>query len=168
MFWAHWYAVHGYMAVASNNYTHTTWLRFWGCGSLCHRPLGVPGKERRRKTNKCSVVCKWNLMSLKDYKGIECVPTRGISYIRIRYTFRISTDWQHVGSLVQRAFTFWSNIGIQYVTSFGWWLRILSNLPWWVRSKISLLVLTYSTVCNQSVSTRILDSLSVLTLATGI
>ncbi len=26
--WAHWYAVHGYTAVASNSYTHTTWLRF--------------------------------------------------------------------------------------------------------------------------------------------
>ena len=37
-----------------------------------------------------------------------------------------------------------------------------------VRSKISLSVLTYSTVCNQSVSTYVLDSLSVLTLATGI
>ncbi len=32
--WAHWYAVHGYMAVASNSYTHTTWVRFWGSGSL--------------------------------------------------------------------------------------------------------------------------------------
>ncbi len=36
-----WYAVHGYMAVATNSYTHNTWLRFWGCGSLveskwCH------------------------------------------------------------------------------------------------------------------------------------
>jgi hypothetical protein len=40
-FWAHSYAVHGHMAVASNNYTHTTWVRFWGSGSLveskwCH------------------------------------------------------------------------------------------------------------------------------------
>ena len=28
--WAHWYAVNGEMVVASNSYTHTTWLRFWG------------------------------------------------------------------------------------------------------------------------------------------
>ncbi len=39
--WAHWHAVHGHMAVASNIYTHTTWLIFWGSGSLmelkwCH------------------------------------------------------------------------------------------------------------------------------------
>ncbi len=39
--WAHWYAVHGHMAVASNSYTNTTWVRFWGTGSLveskwCH------------------------------------------------------------------------------------------------------------------------------------
>ncbi len=24
----------------------------------CHRPMGIPGKDRRRRTNKCSVVCK--------------------------------------------------------------------------------------------------------------
>ncbi len=39
--WAHWYAVHRHMAVASNIYTHTTWLIFLGSGSLmelkwCH------------------------------------------------------------------------------------------------------------------------------------
>ncbi len=39
--WAHWHAVHGHMAVASNSYTHTTWFIFWGSGSLveskcCH------------------------------------------------------------------------------------------------------------------------------------
>ncbi len=28
--WAHWYAVHWHMAVASNSYTHTTWLILWG------------------------------------------------------------------------------------------------------------------------------------------
>ncbi len=32
--WAHWFAVHGHMAVASNSHSHTTWLRFWGSGSL--------------------------------------------------------------------------------------------------------------------------------------
>ncbi len=26
--------VHGHMAVASNSYTHTTWLIFWGSASL--------------------------------------------------------------------------------------------------------------------------------------
>ncbi len=31
--WAHWYAVHGHMAVASNSYTHLTWLIFWDSGS---------------------------------------------------------------------------------------------------------------------------------------
>jgi hypothetical protein len=39
--WAHWYAVHGHTAVALNSYTHTSWLIFWGSGSLleskwCH------------------------------------------------------------------------------------------------------------------------------------
>ena len=39
--WAHWYAANGHMSVASNSYTHTTWLRLWGSGSLveskwCH------------------------------------------------------------------------------------------------------------------------------------
>ncbi len=32
--WAHWYAVHGHMAVASNSYTNSTWVRFLGSGSL--------------------------------------------------------------------------------------------------------------------------------------
>ena len=40
--WAHWYAAHAHMAVASNSYTHTRWVRVWGSsGSLveskwCH------------------------------------------------------------------------------------------------------------------------------------
>ena len=38
---AHWYAVHRHMVVALHSYTHPTWLRFWGSGSLveskpCH------------------------------------------------------------------------------------------------------------------------------------
>ncbi len=32
--WAHWYAVHGHMAVASNSYTHTTCVRFVVLGHL--------------------------------------------------------------------------------------------------------------------------------------
>ncbi len=32
--WAHWYVVHGHMAVASNSHTHITWLRFGASGSL--------------------------------------------------------------------------------------------------------------------------------------
>ncbi len=28
--WEHQFAVHRHMAVASNSYTHTTWVRFWG------------------------------------------------------------------------------------------------------------------------------------------
>jgi hypothetical protein len=39
--WAHSYAVHGHTALASNSYTHTTWVIFWGSGSFvqlkwCH------------------------------------------------------------------------------------------------------------------------------------
>jgi hypothetical protein len=39
--WAHWYAVHGHLAAASNRHIHTTWLICWGSGSLveskwCH------------------------------------------------------------------------------------------------------------------------------------
>ena len=32
--WAHWYAVHEHMALASINYTHLTWLIIWCSGSL--------------------------------------------------------------------------------------------------------------------------------------
>ncbi len=32
--WAHWYAVHGHTVSALHSYTHPTWLRFWGSGSL--------------------------------------------------------------------------------------------------------------------------------------
>ncbi len=31
---AHWYAVHIHMVAALHSYTHPTWLRFWGSGSL--------------------------------------------------------------------------------------------------------------------------------------
>ncbi len=39
--WAHWYAVHRHMVAALHSYTHSTWVRFWGSGSLveskwCH------------------------------------------------------------------------------------------------------------------------------------
>jgi hypothetical protein len=41
VYWAHWYAVHWHRVVALHSYTHPTWLRFWGSGSLvesnwCH------------------------------------------------------------------------------------------------------------------------------------
>ncbi len=32
--WAFWYAVHRHMVAALHRYTHPTWLRFWGSGSL--------------------------------------------------------------------------------------------------------------------------------------
>ncbi len=32
--WAHWYAVHRHMVAALHSYTHSTWLRFLGSGSL--------------------------------------------------------------------------------------------------------------------------------------
>ncbi len=32
--WAHWYDVHGHRVGASNRYTHTIWVRYWGSGSL--------------------------------------------------------------------------------------------------------------------------------------
>ncbi len=32
--WAHWFAVHMHMVAALHRYTHPTWLRFWGSGSL--------------------------------------------------------------------------------------------------------------------------------------
>ncbi len=39
--WAHWHAVHRHRVEALHSYTHPTWLRFWGSGSLvdskwCH------------------------------------------------------------------------------------------------------------------------------------
>jgi len=39
--WDHWNAVHQHTVAALNSYTHTTWLRLWGSGSLvesswCH------------------------------------------------------------------------------------------------------------------------------------
>ncbi len=39
--WAHWYAVHGHTVSSLHSLTHSTWLRFWGSGSLveskwCH------------------------------------------------------------------------------------------------------------------------------------
>ncbi len=32
--WAHWYAVHRHAVAALHSFTHPTWLRFWGSGSL--------------------------------------------------------------------------------------------------------------------------------------
>jgi hypothetical protein len=32
--WAHWYSAHGHTVAALYSYTHTSWLRWWGSGSL--------------------------------------------------------------------------------------------------------------------------------------
>ena len=32
--WAHWYAAHRHTPAVLHSYTHPTWLRFWGSGSL--------------------------------------------------------------------------------------------------------------------------------------
>ena len=32
--WAHWYAIHGHTVSALHSYTHPSWVRFWGSGSL--------------------------------------------------------------------------------------------------------------------------------------
>jgi hypothetical protein len=32
--WAHWYAVHWHMVAALHSFTHPSWVRFWGSGSL--------------------------------------------------------------------------------------------------------------------------------------
>jgi hypothetical protein len=58
-------------------------------------------------------------MSLKDYKVYRMCANTWNPYMRIWYTFRISMDWQRVGSLAQRTFNFWLNVGVQYVTLFG-------------------------------------------------
>ncbi len=33
-YWEHWYAIHGQTVSALHSYTHPTWVRFWGSGSL--------------------------------------------------------------------------------------------------------------------------------------
>ncbi len=32
--WAYWYAAHKHLVAALHSYTHPTWLKFWGSGSL--------------------------------------------------------------------------------------------------------------------------------------
>ncbi len=36
---AHWYAFHGHTVSSLHSYTHPTWLRFWGSGSLMESKL---------------------------------------------------------------------------------------------------------------------------------
>ncbi len=82
----------------------------------CHRPLGVPGEEEQ-----INIVLFVNEnLNNNELKRLQSV-SRVCQHVesRIWYTFRISMDWQRIGSLVQRAFNFWSNVGILYVTLFG-------------------------------------------------
>ncbi len=82
-------------------------------------------------------------------KCITCVPTRRILYMRIRYTFRISTDWQRVGSLVQCAFNFLVKRRNPVCDII--WLMIPNLVESSLMGKIQ----------EQSVSTYVLDSLFV-------
>ncbi len=47
------YAVHVHMAVASNSYTPTTWVRFWGFGSLVESKWCVMSWLRLTATSNC-------------------------------------------------------------------------------------------------------------------
>ncbi len=52
--WAHWYAVHGHMAVASNKYTHIPWVRIWGSmGNLWSQNDGIMSLLRLTATSNC-------------------------------------------------------------------------------------------------------------------
>jgi hypothetical protein len=75
--------------------------------------------------------------------------------MRVWYIFRISTDWQHIGSLAQRIQFLVKRRNPVYDIV---WLMIPNLVKSSLMGKIQ----------DQSVSTYVLDSLSVHTLATGI
>ncbi len=67
--WAHWYAIHGHLTVASNSYAHTTWLIFWGSGSLvesrwCHYVMVEA--DRRLKLPLASILDVYNMFEHID------------------------------------------------------------------------------------------------------
>jgi hypothetical protein len=111
------------------------------------------------KLTRCTLITKLFCECQQErVKGlqmcVECVPTHRILYIRIWYTFRNSSTRHCVGSLVQRGNSVFNEA--YPLTS----LDLLSVLDgqdpgsaiclWWIRSKISLSVLTYLTVCLYS------------------
>ncbi len=65
--WAHWYAIHGHTVSALHSYTHTTWVRFCGSGSL---------------VESNDVIMSW----------LRLMATSTASYIHITH---IQSDWAH-------------------------------------------------------------------------
>jgi hypothetical protein len=74
--WAQWYADHGHMAVSSNSYTHTTWLRFWGS------VLSILVSTWTKNKEWC-FLCKWRRHAWKNslFKNYE-------------HSFRLESDSQ--------------------------------------------------------------------------
>jgi hypothetical protein len=63
--WAHWYTVHWYTVAALHSYTHLSWLRFWGSGSL------VESKWCHYVMVEAYSHLKWLPASILDYKLFE-------------------------------------------------------------------------------------------------
>jgi hypothetical protein len=84
-------------------------------------------------------------MSFLDYVCIGSVPTHRILYIRIRYTIKSSA---YIGSLVQHR---------NSIHDMAYLLMSLNHIESYLMGKIQ----------DQSVSTYVPDSQSMLTLATG-
>ncbi len=92
--WAHWYAVHKHMVAALQSYTHTTWLRCWGSGSL------VESKWCDYVMDEADSHLKLLPASILDiYKVFEHIDMLSISIQQQRYTVLHTVIGSDVGVL---------------------------------------------------------------------
>ncbi len=112
--WAHWYAVHGQTAVASNSYTHTTWLIFWGSGSLVE-----------------SKWCQYVMVEADSHLN-HCIPHPHYTYTKCLRTL-ICCPWAFGSSLKQlyphylaQMLGFWVTSGVKMMSlRHGWGWQLL-------------------------------------------
>ena len=70
--WAHSYAVHRHMVAALQNYTHPTWLIFWGSGSLVESNDVIMSWLRLTATSNCFLHSYWTYT--KCLSTLICYP----------------------------------------------------------------------------------------------
>ena len=111
--WAHWYAVHWCMVKALHSYNHTTWLRFWGTGSLVESKWCHYVKAEADSQLKLFIAFIWDIYKVFEYIDMLSIDVWLKPYTVI--TTQLGSDFGVLGHL-------WSQNDI--ITS---WLRLTAS-----------------------------------------
>jgi hypothetical protein len=109
--WAHWYVVHGHTVSALHSYTHLTWLRFWGSGSLVESNDDIMSWLRLIANSNFFPYPYWT------YRGFENIDMLSVGIKYQRYTVN--------PTILGSDFGFWVTCGVKMMWlchGWGWQL----------------------------------------------